>query len=1017
MRVLEPSSIGVMQSTSDIKNRVLEFIENDSLDGFWILDIENDNQEYTSPRFWDVLGYNIEQVRSSNDFDWKDVIYKPDLQVVFDLFQKHKESNGESNIEVLVRYLHKSGELKYFKCRSLGIRNAEGQLSMVVGAHVDCTKEKNIELESKRQKELFEDFFNLANQLLCITNREGEFIHINNAWFEELGYLPDEMQRRHFAEFLHPDDLVKSLDALQSIHEETWEQNFENRLLHKNGQIVHLSWRVSFRDNLIYACAHNITDRIKKDLEVSELQRTKDHLKHTNYIAKIGGWEMNIENEEVILSDMFRSICELPYHYQPKKFKCFEFSSSEVESKINDLIDALIETGQSFAENFGIITLEGKEKWVYMTATGEFNQNKCTRIYGTLQDITSQKKNELELEKQRDLLDKMNSIASIGGWQLDVKTRKFRITKQAKIIHDIDIKTEPSLDQIMLLYTEGPNRDLLIELVNNTILSGKPWTGDFMIQTAKQIERWMRIQTEAEFNEGVCIKVFGTVQDVTELKKTQVELQGSEQRFKLLIENLTDIIFTVDQDFCFQYSSPNIEKILGFNAEKVPGEKVLDFVHPDDHEIVTNGMNKIFKENKKVENLIYRVKHADGSWRWHSTSASLLNNNANNPQLLGAARDVTSIKETEQALVRSEKESTLLAAQYKELLDNQSVFIVKTDNKGYITYCNDYYKLFFKIKKDIIGSHSLESIPSDDHEQVKITIYKCFSEPGIPHPIILKKLNAEGILKGSKWEFKGIEDEAGNVKEILCVGFDITEQLENLEKAENLVKITIDQNFKLKNFSHIISHNIRSHSANLVSLADFIATTEDPIEMKSFIDMLKVSTSKLDETIYNLNQIISIEDHNHNQKVELNLKEEVQKTIQTINADLYKYKAQVNNDVGSDILISAIPTYLESILLNILTNAIRYRHPERNPNISLNIESTQKFLILSIGDNGIGIDLEKHGSKIFGMYKTFHGNTDARGFGLYITKTQMEAMGGKVAVESTLGIGTTFKLYFLNENS
>ncbi len=1017
MRVLEPTSINVMSGPSGVKDRVLEFIENDSLDGFWILDVEHGNQEYTSPRFWEVLGYSIDEIKSTESLDWKDVIFKPDLQVVFDLFEKHNTSLVESHIEVQVRYLHKSGDLKYFKCKSLGIRNDAGELSMVVGAHVDCTQEKLIEFESKKQRELFEDFFNLANQLLCITNLEGEYIHLNRAWYEELGYLPEEMQRRNFAEFLHPSDVSKSLDALQSIHYDTWEQNFENRFIHKNGQIVYLSWRITVRDNLLYWCAHNITERISKDIELSELERTREHLKHTNHIAKIGNWELNIENGEIVLSDMFRAICDLSLDYQSNNLKYFDHSSPDMDEHISNLTTELINTGRPFAENFEIITFKGNKKWVHVTATGEFIHNKCTRIYGTLQDITNQKKNEIDLSQQRDLLDKMNSIARIGGWQLDVPTRNFRLTKQAKIIHGFPIKTEPTLDQIILLYKEGPNRDLLVELVNNTILSGKPWTGDFIIHTMDQGERWMRIQTEAEFVGGLCIKAFGTVQDVTELKKTQQELHGSEQRFKLLLENLADIIFIVDKNFCFQYSSPNIEKIIGWSAQKVPGQRVIDYIHPEDRDLVLESIGKVISENIRVENLIYRVRNSDGAWRWHSTSASLLKEKDGEPVLLGAARDVTIIKETEQALIRSEKSSSLLANQYKELLDNQSVFIMKTDNKGYITYCNDYYKLFFKINQDIVGRHGLESIVLEDHEKVKATIFKCYSEPGKSHPVVLRKSDGLKNIKGSKWEFKGILDENNQVKEILCVGFDITEQLENLEKAENLVKISIDQNFKLKNFSHIISHNIRSHSANLVSLADFIGTTSDPDEMRAFIDMLKVSTTKLDETIFNLNQIISIEENRHGEKSKVNLKEEVEKTVQTINADLYKYDAIIEIHVDKHIYVDVVPTYLESILLNLLTNAIRYRHPDRNPTIQLTIERHRNFTVLNFSDNGRGIDLEKHGNKIFGMYKTFHGNSDARGFGLYITKTQMESMGGKIAVESTVGLGTTFKLFFLNENT
>ncbi|OCC28252.1 Histidine kinase [Leptospira interrogans serovar Canicola] len=104
---------------------------------------------------------------------------------------------------------------------------------------------------------------------------------------------------------------------------------------------------------------------------------------------------------------------------------------------------------------------------------------------------------------------------------------------------------------------------------------------------------------------------------------------------------------------------------------------------------------------------------------------------------------------------------------------------------------------------------------------------------------------------------------------------------------------------------------------------------------------------------------------------------------------------------------------MESILLNFLTNAVKYRHPDRVPEITLNAERQENRLILSIKDNGLGIDMKKYGDKLFGMYKTFHNNKDAKGIGLFITKNQVEAMGGKIEVESRLNNGTTFRIIFL----
>lgn len=98
---------------------------------------------------------------------------------------------------------------------------------------------------------------------------------------------------------------------------------------------------------------------------------------------------------------------------------------------------------------------------------------------------------------------------------------------------------------------------------------------------------------------------------------------------------------------------------------------------------------------------------------------------------------------------------------------------------------------------------------------------------------------------------------------------------------------------------------------------------------------------------------------------------------------------------------------MESILLNFISNAIKYSRPNIEPVITISFHKNNELII---EDNGLGIDLEIHGNNLFGMYKTFHPNKDSRGIGLFITKNQVEAMGGTIAVKSKVNVGTTFTI-------
>ncbi|NJM93813.1 MAG: HAMP domain-containing histidine kinase [Cytophagales bacterium] len=183
------------------------------------------------------------------------------------------------------------------------------------------------------------------------------------------------------------------------------------------------------------------------------------------------------------------------------------------------------------------------------------------------------------------------------------------------------------------------------------------------------------------------------------------------------------------------------------------------------------------------------------------------------------------------------------------------------------------------------------------------------------------------------------------------------------------------------------------------------------------MDKAKSVTQRLSETISNLTEIVRINDESRELTAEhLLLAEVVEHIVNSLVISVEKSEAQITHDFSACPGLNYPRVYLESILLNLLTNALKYRAMERRPQIHLKSWKQDKFVVLSCTDNGLGIDLDKHGKKIFGLNQTFHPNPDARGVGLFITKNQIEALGGKIEVTSQVGLGTTFTIYFLDKN-
>ena len=147
----------------------------------------------------------------------------------------------------------------------------------------------------------------------------------------------------------------------------------------------------------------------------------------------------------------------------------------------------------------------------------------------------------------------------------------------------------------------------------------------------------------------------------------------------------------------------------------------------------------------------------------------------------------------------------------------------------------------------------------------------------------------------------------------------------------------------------------------------------------------------------------------------INLLKEIEKTVASIPMLISNANTSITYAFDHDERLVTNPAYFESIVLNLLTNALKYKSPDRPLVITISLESEGKYKIVCFRDNGLGIDLDRHKEKLFGMYNTFHGNKDAKGLGLFIMKAQIEAMKGKIDVESELNAGTAFKLYFIND--
>lgn len=252
--------------------------------------------------------------------------------------------------------------------------------------------------------------------------------------------------------------------------------------------------------------------------------------------------------------------------------------------------------------------------------------------------------------------------------------------------------------------------------------------------------------------------------------------------------------------------------------------------------------------------------------------------------------------------------------------------------------------------------------------------------------------------------YPDIDPQTGHVNGFFVHVANIT-PLKALERANITAK---KQNIQLINFANIVAHNLRNYSNGFWGLLSLIDLDKVPQDQVVLLNHVKHLSENFIETINSLNELLNIQNSETTNLEKIDLNKYIHKSLVIMNQKISINKVIIDLEVHEQLYCWGIHSYIESIFTNLISNAVKYRRPDNRPMICISAQATEDTILICVADNGVGIDLEKHGSKIFGLYQKFHENQDAQGIGLYITKMQVEAMEGQIWLESEVGRGTSF---------
>jgi len=279
-------------------------------------------------------------------------------------------------------------------------------------------------------------------------------------------------------------------------------------------------------------------------------------------------------------------------------------------------------------------------------------------------------------------------------------------------------------------------------------------------------------------------------------------------------------------------------------------------------------------------------------------------------------------------------------------------------------------------------------------------------------------VHRSGIVKWVKESGSGIIGKDGTR---LVEGYisDITERKKG-EEALLLSKVNLEaaaqelqqQNSQLTEFAHIISHNLRAPVGNIQALISLLHENSTIEDFRLVFDNLQKTAVNLRETLNELLELLRVNKEHEMERTPIRFDDILTKVKEDMMGEILNANAWIISDFGPCQTVTHYKPYLESIMLNLLSNALKYRYPGRDPEIRFESLLVNNRPVLKVHDNGLGIDLQQHGKQIFGLRKVFHGNSNAHGVGLFLTKTQVEALGGKISVESVVNQGSTFIIEF-----
>ncbi|MBI5507082.1 MAG: PAS domain S-box protein [Deltaproteobacteria bacterium] len=498
----------------------------------------------------------------------------------------------------------------------------------------------------QRRRQVFR-FFELSTDPMCIADPYGCFKQVNPAFSELTGFSQAELVSRPFMEFVVPEDRERTAEEMKLQVAVRPSMRFENRYRCKDGRVVTLSWTAYFDENdgVTYATARDITDRKRREDEY-----------HTIIQASLDGFAVTEYSGRLL--DVNESTCRL-LGYSREELLCMSVADIEVGATPEELEARTRETIRVGSVLFQARHRRKDATVIDVEVSAVAVPTLGARFYAFVRDINERKQAETSLRETRRLLEEVEKLSKLGGWQYDVATGRVVATEELFRIGGVDKNSDLSDLSATLGFYAPEDAPKIAEAFSRAVVEGEPYDLEVQLIRSNGERVWVRTIGTPRAENGKVVSITGNIIDISEQKQMREALCESEQRLRTVFETEPECVKLVARDGrLVEMNRTGIAMLEANSLAEVQERTLLGFVVPEDRAAFTALHQRVM--NGQAGILEFQMETMTGARRWVETHAAPMRDAKGEvAMLLGISRDITDRKKAEQ-------ERRLIEAQLRE---------------------------------------------------------------------------------------------------------------------------------------------------------------------------------------------------------------------------------------------------------------------------------------------------------------------------------------------------------------